>query len=99
MVVKLLLGCKVTSVSKKGSVPCCFGTSTVNWMCGSWLLMCCSSVLLCSALVVTKEGGWGQELRALTSNSSMNRLAMMGLMDQLYRGLHRGIRQGTRGQN
>ena len=27
-----------------------------------------------------REGGWEQGLRAFTSNSSMNRLAMMGLM-------------------
>ena len=64
---KVLLGCKVIRVSRKGSVPWYVGSSNVNWMCGSRLLMCCSSVLLCSALVVTKvsstnpshkEGGW-----------------------------------------
>ena len=33
-VLKVLSGCMVTSVSKKGSDPCCVG-STVNWMCGS----------------------------------------------------------------
>ena len=35
VVVKVLLGCKVTMVSKNRSVPCCDGSSTVNWMCGS----------------------------------------------------------------
>ena len=52
-VLKVLSGCMVTSVSKKGSDPCCVG-STVNWMCGSWLLMCCSRSWLCSALLMTK---------------------------------------------
>ena len=89
--VKELLGCMVTRVSKNGSVPCGDGSSTANWMCGSWLLTCWSSDLLCSALVVTKmsstnlshrEGGWGQKLRALTSNSSMNRLAVRELMGE-----------------
>ena len=51
--------------------PCGDGSSTVNGMCGSWLLMCWSSDLLHSALVMTKvsstnlshrEGEWGQEL-------------------------------------
>ena len=45
-VLKVLSGCMVTSVSKKGNDPCCVG-STVNWMCGSWLLMCCSRSWLC----------------------------------------------------
>ena len=40
-VLKVLSGCMVTRVSKKGNDPCCVG-STVNWMCGSWLLMCSS---------------------------------------------------------
>ena len=65
-VLKVLSGCMVTSVSKKGNDPCCVG-STVNWMCGSWLLMCCSKSWLCSALLMTnvsstnlsqREGGW-----------------------------------------
>ena len=65
-VLKVLSGCMVTSVSKKGSDPCCVG-STVNWMCGSWLLICCSRSWLCSALLMTnvsstnlsqREGGW-----------------------------------------
>ena len=43
----------VTRVSKKGSDPCCVG-STVNWMWGSWLLMCWSRPWLCSALLMTK---------------------------------------------
>ena len=49
---RLLSGCIVTSVSKKGNDPCCVG-STVNWMCGSWLLMCWSRSWLCSALLMT----------------------------------------------
>ena len=52
-VLKVLSGCMVTSVSRKGSDPCCVG-STVNWMCWSWLLMCCSRSWLCSALLLTK---------------------------------------------
>ena len=52
--VKVLLHCMVTKVSKNGSVPCCDGSSTVNWMSGFWLLMCWSSDLLCSALMMTK---------------------------------------------
>ena len=51
-VLKVLFGCTVTSVSKKGNDPCYVG-STVNWMCGSWLLMCCSKSWLCSALLMT----------------------------------------------
>ena len=87
-VLKVLSGCMVTSVSKKGSDPCCVG-STVNWMCGSWFLMCCSKSWLCSALLITnvsstnlshREGGLGKDWRALTSNSSMKMLAMRGLM-------------------
>ena len=59
---KVLLGCMVTRVSKNGSVPCCDGSSIVNWMCGSWLLMFWSSDLLCSAkchpqsLAIGREG-------------------------------------------
>ena len=49
---KVLLGCMVTNVSKKGSDPCCVD-STVNWMWGSWLLMCGSRSWLCSALLMT----------------------------------------------
>ena len=65
-VLKVLSGCMVTSVSKKGSDPCCVG-STVNWMYGSWLLICCSKSWLCSALLITnvsstnlshREGCW-----------------------------------------
>ena len=48
----MLSGCIVTNVSKKGNDPSCVG-STVNWMCGSWLLMCCSKSWLCSALLIT----------------------------------------------
>ena len=33
VVPKVLSGCMVTRVSKKGSESCCAG-STVNWMCG-----------------------------------------------------------------
>ena len=70
-------------------MPCCVGTSTVHWMCGSWLLICCINDWLCSAMVMTKvsstnlshkDGGCKQELRVLTSNSSMNRFAMRGLI-------------------
>ena len=87
-VLNVLSGCIVTSVSKKGNDPCCVG-STVNWMCGSWLLMCCSKSWLCSALMITnvsstdlsqREGELGKDWRALTSNSSMKMLAMRGLM-------------------
>ena len=71
-----------------GSEFCCVG-STVNWICGSWLLMCCSRSWLCSALLITKvsstnlshrEGGWEKDWRALTSNSSMKMFAIRGLM-------------------
>ena len=41
VVLKVLSGCMVTRVSRKGSESCCVG-STVNWICGSWLLMCCN---------------------------------------------------------
>ena len=53
--------------------------------------MCCSNGCLCSALVMTKvsstnlsheDGGCEQELKAFTSNSSMNRFAMRGLMGE-----------------
>ena len=63
-----MLSCSiVTSVSRKGSEPCCVG-STVNWMLGSWLLMCLRGSWLCSAQLMTKvsstnlshrEGVWG----------------------------------------
>ena len=68
MVLKVVSGSMVTKVSKKQSEFCCVG-STVNWMCGSWLLMCCSRSWLCSALLITKvsstnlshrEGGGGR---------------------------------------
>ena len=68
VVLKVLCGSMVTRVSKKGSESCCVG-STVNWMCGSWLLICCSRSWLCSALLMTKvsstnlsqrEGGGGR---------------------------------------
>ena len=39
VVLRVLSGWMVMRVSRKGSEPCCVG-STVNWMCGSWLLMC-----------------------------------------------------------
>ena len=38
VVLRVLSGWMVMRVSKKGSEPCCVG-STVNWMCGSWLLI------------------------------------------------------------
>ena len=66
-VLNVLFCCMVTRVSRDGSEPCCVG-STVNCMWGSWLLMCCRSAWLCSALLMTKvsstnlsqrEGGWG----------------------------------------
>ena len=86
-VLKVLSGCMVTSVSRKGNDPCCVG-STVNWMCGSWLLMCCSRSWLCSALLMTNVSstnlsqrvGGGKGLGALTSNSSLKMLAMRVLM-------------------
>ena len=68
VVLRVLSGWMVMRVSKKGSEPCCVG-STVNWMCGSWLLMCWRSSWLCSALLMTKvsstnlsqrEGGEGR---------------------------------------
>ena len=68
VVLKVLSGWVVMRVSKKGSEPCCVG-STVNWMCGSWLLICWRSSWLCSALLMTnvlstnlsqREGGWGK---------------------------------------
>ena len=85
---KVLSGCMVTSVSRKGIEPCCVG-STVNWMWGSWLFMCWSRSWLCSALLMTnvlstnlsqREGGLGKVWRTLTSNSSMKMLAMRWLM-------------------
>ena len=88
MVLNVLSGCMVTRVSRKGSDPCWVG-STVNWMCGSWLLMCWSRSWLCSSLLMTKvsstnlshkEGMWGKDWRALTSNFSIKMLAMRGLM-------------------
>ena len=53
VVLKVLSGSMVTRVSKKGSESCCIG-STMNWLCGSWLLICCSRSWLCSALLMTK---------------------------------------------
>ena len=50
---KFWLGPKVIKVSRNGSDPCC-DASTVNCMCGSWLLMRCRSCWLCSALMMTK---------------------------------------------
>ena len=78
----------VTRVSRKGRDPCWVG-STVNCICVSWLFMCWSRSWLCSALLMTKvsstnlshmEGGLGKDCRALTSNSSMKILAMIGLI-------------------
>ena len=77
-VLKVLSCSMVTRVSKNGSEPCCVG-STVNWISGSWLLMCCRRAWLCSALLMTKvlstnlshSVGVGVELRAFTSNSSI----------------------------
>ena len=86
---KVLSGSMVTRVSMNGSEPCCVGCSTVNWMWGFWLLIWCSNSWLCSALVMTKvsstnlshkDGGWGQMLKAFSSNSSINRLTIRGLM-------------------
>ena len=66
-VLNVLSCCMVTRVSRNGSEPCCVD-STVNCMCGSWLLMCWRSAWLCSALLMTKvswtnlsqrEGGGG----------------------------------------
>ena len=84
----MLSGCMVTRVSRKGIDPHCVGC-TVNWMWGSWLLMCWSRSWLCSALLMTnvsstnlshREGGLGKDWMALTSNSSMKMFAMRGLM-------------------
>ena len=52
--VEVWWGPMVTKVSSSGNDPCCDGSSTVNCMCGSWLLMWCRSCWLCSALVMTK---------------------------------------------
>ena len=69
VVLRVLSGWMVMRVSRKGSEPCCVG-STVNWMCGSWLLICWRSSWLCSALLMTKVSStnlsqreWGEGRR------------------------------------
>ena len=52
VVLNVLSGSMVTRVSKNGSEPCV--GSTVNCMCGSWLLVWWSRSWLCSALLMTK---------------------------------------------
>ena len=39
-VVRVLLGPVETGVSTKGEVSSSLGSSVVNWMCGSWELIC-----------------------------------------------------------
>ena len=77
-------------VSRKGKAPSSLGSSMVNWMCGSWELICSRNWRLCSAhwmtnvsfMYLSHRWGWGPELMALTSNSSINRLAMRRLMGE-----------------
>ena len=93
----VLLGPDVTLVSTNGIEPSVPGSSTVNCMLGSCELTWCSSCVLFSALWITRVsstnltkrcGGCGAVLRAFTSNSSMNRLALRGLMGEPM--LHHG---------
>ena len=87
----VLFGPGVTLMSKNGIEPYIPGSCTVNCMMGSCELILCSSCVLCSALWNTRVsstnlnhrlGGCGTVLRALTSNSSMSRLAIKGLMGE-----------------
>ena len=54
VVARVLLGPGETTVSRKGRVPSWFGSSVVNYICGSCELMCCRSCLLCFACWMTK---------------------------------------------
>ena len=87
----VLLTLGVTLVSRNGIEPSVPGSSTVNSMLGSCKLMWCSSCVLYSALWITRvsstkltqrHGGCGAVLSAFTSNSSVNRLAIRGLMGE-----------------
>ena len=74
--VRVLLGPGETRLSTDGSDPSWSSSSMVNCMCGSCVLICCSSYWLCSASWMTKvsstylshKWGCGAELKALTSN-------------------------------
>ena len=87
----VLLDPGVTLVSKNGFGPSGAGSSTVNCMLGSCELIWCSGCWPCSAFWITRvsstnlthrHGGCGVDWRVLTSSSSMNRLAMRGLMGE-----------------
>ena len=79
---RVLFGPGETKVSRKGRAPSWFGSSMVTYICGSCDLMCYSNCWLYfpSSLYLSHRWGVWAELRALTSNSSMNRLEIRGLM-------------------
>ena len=65
----MLLGPEDTKVSRNGRDPSWSSSSLVNCMCGSFVLICCSSCLLCyaswmtevsSAYLSHKQGVWGK---------------------------------------
>ena len=77
VVTKVLLGLGETRMSRTDKVPSWLGSSVVKCMCGSCELMCCSDCWLCFACWMTKvsstnlshkQGVYGAELMALTSN-------------------------------
>ena len=91
VVSRLLLGPVVARVSLNGRDPLVLGSSAVNCMCCSMQLRCCRNCCLCSAFWITKVsstylyhtlGGYVAVLMAYISNSSMKRLATMGLMGE-----------------
>ena len=91
MVVRILLGPWETRVSKKGKTPLSLGFSMVSWMWGSMEVMCWRNCWLWSACWMTKVsstypsqslGRFGAVLMALDLNSSMNWLAMRGLIGE-----------------
>ena len=86
-VIRVLLSPGETRVSRKGMEPLSVGFSVLNCICG--LMEFWRNYLLCSACWMTKVSftylshrlcGLGAVLMTLDSNSSMNRLAIRGLM-------------------
>ena len=95
VVMRVLLGPGETKVSRKGRVTSGFGSYMMNYMGGSCEVMCCSNCWLCYASWMTKVsstylshrwGGCGTVIRALTSNFSINRLGMRGLIGESMSG-------------
>ena len=81
----------ITNTSRNGRDPSSLCSSQVNWICWSTELMWSKKAILCddsrivnvsSTYLLQKEGGWGDVLMAFFSNSSIKRLATIGLMGE-----------------